>query len=157
STTVPNLRGIQIFAGQLYVSDSSGTTVRLGTVGSGLPTTSGQTITNLPGFPTTGSPYGFFFADLDSTPGLDTLYVADDPTSGSPGGITKYSLVSGNWISNGTVGAAEDAYRGLTGSVSGSSVVLFATRKGGSGATGGGELVSLVDSSGYNGTFTAEP
>ena len=32
------------------------------------------------GFPTsTGSPYGFFFPDLDAgVSGLDTLYVADD-------------------------------------------------------------------------------
>jgi hypothetical protein len=35
--------------------------------GTGIPTTAGQTTTNLPGFPTSGgSPYGFFFADLDA-------------------------------------------------------------------------------------------
>jgi hypothetical protein len=84
STTVTNIRSVEIFNGQLYVSDSSGTTVRLGTVGTGLPTTSGQVITNLPGLPTsTGSPYAFFFADLDpNTAGLDTLYVAEDTAGG---------------------------------------------------------------------------
>jgi predicted extracellular nuclease len=157
STTVTNLRSVQIFAGQLYVSDNSGSAVRLGSVGMGLPRTSGQTITNLPGFSTGGSPYGFFFADLDGTPGLDTLYVADDTTSGSPGGITKYSLVSGTWISNGSAGAAADAYRGLTGIVDGITVTLFATRKGGSGANGGGELVSIVDADGYNRPFGPTP
>src|SRR5262249_52599733 len=154
SSTVTNLRQTNIFAGQLYVSDASGTAVRLGTVGTGLPTTSGQTITNLPGFPTsTGSPYAFFFADLSAAvSGVDTLYVADDGA-----GLQKYSLGSGNWTANGTVGAAADAYRGLTASVSGTTVTLYAVRKGGSTATGGGEFVSLVDSSGYNGAFSGTP
>jgi hypothetical protein len=151
STTVTNLRSIEIINGQLYASDSSGTTNRLGTIGTGLPTASGQTITNLPGFSTnTGSPYAFFFADLSSTvAGMDTLYVADDAS-----GVTKFSLSGGTWASNGTVGAGADSYRGLTGVVTGSTVSLFATRKGGSGATGGGELVSFDDASGYNGSFT---
>ena len=65
STTVTNLRQANIFNGQLYTSSSS-TTFHLSTVGTGSPITSGQTITNLPGFPTTGSQYGFFFADLNA-------------------------------------------------------------------------------------------
>src|SRR5262249_55223400 len=142
STTVTNIRGVGIFAGQLYISDSSGSTVRLGAVGLGLPTTAGQTITNLPGFPaSTGSPYGFFFADLsEAVPGLDTLYVADDGI-----GISKYSLVSDSWTLNGTVGIASDSYRGLTGAASGATVTLYSTRNGGTGGNGGGELVSLLD------------
>ncbi len=156
STTVVNLRQTNIFGGQLFVSDSSGSAVRVGTVGTGLPTTAGQTIVNLPGFPTAGSPYAFFLADLDGTPGLDTLYVADD-TSGTPGGVTKYSLVAGTWIANGTAGSSADAYRGLTGVVTGGMVTLYATRKGGSAATGGGELVAIVDASGYNGAFSSSP
>jgi hypothetical protein len=154
STTVTNLRQVGIYGSQLFVSDSSGSAVRLGAVGTGLPTTSGQTIANLTGFLTsTGSPYGFYFADLDAgVAGLDVVYVADDSA-----GILKYSLVSGSWVSNGTVGTAADTYRGLTATVSGSIVTLYATRKGGSGAAGGGELVSLVDASGYNGAFAGAP
>jgi predicted extracellular nuclease len=141
STTVTNLRQTNIFGGQLYVSDSSGTAVRLGTVGSGTPTTSGQTITNLPGFPTTGSPYGFFFADLDSgVAGLDTLYVADDTANV----IQKFSLVSGTWTANGTKALA--TVRGLTGVASGSSVTLYVTN--------GSTLQTLTDTSGYNATIT---
>src|SRR5437667_1286419 len=126
STTVTNIRAVEIFGGQLYNSDSSGTAVRLGKVGNGLPTTSGQTITNLPGFPaSTGSSYAFFLADLSSSVnGVDTLYVADDGT-----GITKYSLVSGSWTPNGTVGAGGDNYRGITGVAFGTNVTLYATRK----------------------------
>jgi hypothetical protein len=154
STTVTNLRQIGIFGSQLFVDDASGSAVRLGAVGSGLPTTAGQTIANLPGFPTsTGSPYGFYFADLDAgTPGLDTLYVTDDGA-----GLQKYSLVGGTWTLNGTVGTGADAYRGLTAVASGGTVTLYAVRGGGSGAAGGGQLVTLVDASGYNGAFAGTP
>src|SRR5262249_37188221 len=102
----------------------------------------------------TGSPYGFFLADLTpAVPGVDTLYVANDDATG----LTKYSLVGGTWVSNGAIGTAADAYRGLTATVSGSTGTLFATRKGGSGPSGGGELVALTDSTGYNGAFGGTP
>lgn len=154
STTTTNLRGVNAFGGQIYVSSSSGAT-RVATVGTGLPTTSGQTITNIPGSPSSlPSPYAFFFADLDAgVAGVDVVYVADDGT----GALTKYSLVSGSWVSNGVVGVDADDYRGLTGVVSGGTVTLYATRKGGSTATGGGEFVSLTDASGYNGAFSGTP
>jgi hypothetical protein len=155
STTVTNLRQANIFDNQLYVSDSSGSAVRIGAVGTGLPTTSGQTIANLAGIPATGtSPYGFFMADLSSAvPGMDTLYVAYDDANA----LKKYSLAGGVWTLNGTIGVDADDYRGLTGIVDGTNVSLFATRKGGSNAAGGGELVSLLDSSGYGGAFSGTP
>lgn len=154
NTDTLNLRQINVFDGQLYVSSASGA-LRLGAVGTGLPTTPGQTITGLPGITTTTtpSPYGFYLADLSSAvAGLDTLYVADDAT-----GLLKYSLVGGTWAANGAVGSDADDYRGLTASVSGSTVTLFATRKGGGSATGGGELVGLTDASGYGGTLAGTP
>lgn len=153
NNVLTNLRQLHIFGGQLFTSTSSGSAVRVGTVGSGLPTTTGQAITNLPGFPTTGSPYSYFLVDLSgAVPGVDTLYVADDSV-----GILKYSLVGASWTANGTVGAAADSYRGLTASVTGTNVTLFASRKGGSTASGGGELVTLLDTSGYNATLTGTP
>jgi len=36
-------------------------------------------------------------------------------------------------------------------------VTLFAVRKGGTAAAGGGELDSLVDATGFGGTFAATP
>jgi len=141
STTLTNIRQTRVFDGQLYITTNSGTTVRLGTVGTGLPTTSGQTISNLPGFPVTGSPYGFFFADLDAgVAGADTVYVADD----TPGTIQKYSFVNGNWTASGTISAT--GVRGLTGKVTGSSVELF--------VTSGTSLSTLTDTSGYNQTIS---
>ncbi len=159
STTVANIKGVSIYGGQMYLSTSSGSTFRLGPVGTGIPATAGQTITNLPGFPLTGSPYAFVFADLDAaTPGVDTLYVADDTNSSGVGGIQKYALVGGSWVAKGVAGLPADTYRGLFGNVSATgTVTLYAVRKGGSTATGGGEIVSLVDSSGYNATLTGTP
>lgn len=160
--TLANNRQVNVFDGQLYASNDStggGNTVILGSIGAGLPTTGNQTYTSLPGFidhtgTASASAYAFFFADLTgSVAGVDTLYVADD----SALALTKYSLVSGNWASNGTVGIDTNDFRGVTGLVNGSTVSLFATRNGGAGATGGGVLVSLVDSSGYNGAFTGTP
>src|ERR1700756_616360 len=149
STSVTNLRQLNIFNGQLYTSSSSGA-FRLATAGTGEPTTSGQTITNLPGFPTaTGSPYGYFFADLSAVvSGVDVVYVADD----TPGSIQKYSLVSGNWVSNGTVTAT--AIRGLTGSVTSGTVVTLYGVTGGTSASGGGSIYSFTDAGGYNTTLT---
>jgi len=140
-------RVVSIFNGQLYVS-----TANLNSLGTGISTTTGQTLTVVPGL-SLGSAYSYYFADLTAAvSGPDTLYVADDTV-----GITKYSLISGTWTSNGTVGVGTDTYRGLTCIVNGTSVTIFATRKGGGGATGGGELVSIVDASGYNGAFSGTP
>ena len=140
-TAGTNLRAAEIYAGQLYVSASSGTP-RIATVGTGLPTTGAQTITNLPGDPTTeASPYEFVLLDLSGdVAGVDTMYVADDTSA--TGGIIKYSLVAGSWVKNGTIGPGSDSYRGLTASVSAGTVTLF--------AAGGGKLVTVTDTAGYN-------
>jgi hypothetical protein len=150
-----NMRQINVFNNQLYASTSSGA-FRLATTGGAPSSTTGQTLTNLSGWSTSvGSPYAFFLADLSSSvDGLDTAYVADDAT-GSAGGLLKYSLVSGTWTLTGQIGTGTDAYRGLAAEqlVDGS-INLFATRKGGTSATGGGELVSITDAAGYNASFS---
>jgi len=72
--------------------------------------------------------------------------------------LDPFAAAAGSWVAKGTVGAAADADRGLTASVNAGTVTRFTTRKGGSAAAGGGgELVSVVDVSGYNGAFTATP
>ncbi|MFI5365205.1 MAG: hypothetical protein ACHQ4J_06240 [Candidatus Binatia bacterium] len=148
STDSTNIEQVNIFDGQLYVSTQKGTTIRVGSVGAATPTTTGQSITNLPGFPTTGNPDAFFFADLDGTPGVDTLYVADDTTGG--GQIQKYSFVAGGWTPSGTITAA--SVHGLTGVVNGATVILYAT---GSGAAGtSGTLYTFTDTTGYGATVS---
>jgi hypothetical protein len=124
-----NVRVVKIFNGQLYVSasTSTGPLLGVGTVGSGTPTTSGQTITALSGMPTTGthSNYDFWFKDAN------TLYMTDDGSAANGGGIQKWTQSGGTWslqyimLNNGTTSTS---VRGITGYVDGSgNSVLFAT------------------------------
>jgi len=150
ATAALPFRVAQVFAGQLYVS-AANPQRGVNQVGTGLPTSGSPAITKLSGFSATApvtstSPYGFFFADLDATPGVDTLYVADDGTQA----ITKFSLVGGTWVVNGVVGVDADDYRSITGVVNGTAVTLYAIK-------GGNTLVTLTDTSGYNGTFSGTP
>ena len=117
------INDLGIYGGQLYLSDSgNGNAVKVATVGSGLPTTNGQTDTIIPGLPvgTTGFsttppgdpdtnapgyPLGYYFTQLGTGPmtGPDTMYVADDGSNFYNGTITKWSLVSGSWVKVGTI------------------------------------------------------
>jgi hypothetical protein len=149
SGSFANTRAVVAANGQLYASASVTALRTVASVGAGLPASGAQTVAALPGLPApaaNGQPYAFFFASAD------VLYVADESF-----GIQKFSLVAGAWIANGTSGLGADAYRGIAGTVSAGTVTLFATRKGGSTATGGGELVMLIDSSGPNGALTGSP
>lgn len=154
SNSVTNTRTAGIFDGQLYISSGSGTNTFRGVnaVGTGLPEVSGATAARIPGLTdaTNPSTYAFFFADLDAgVSGVDTLYIADDGV----GALTKFSLVGGSWVSNGTIGPDLD-YRGLTGSVNGTTVTLFSTRDNGSSPD---QIVTITDTSGYNSPFAGTP
>ena len=129
-TNSVNARNANIFNGQLYVSSGSGTNTTRGVnvVGSGLPTAAGQTMTRLPGMTdaATASSWDFFFADDH------TLYVVDDSSSGTVGGLQKWKLSddTGQWsqayrvFSDGTVGFG---LRSIAGYVDGGNAVLFVT------------------------------
>jgi hypothetical protein len=137
-----NLRSINIFDGQLYVSSASGA-LRIGTVGTGLPTTTGQTITNLTGVAGT-SPYPFFFADLTpAVAGVDTIYVGDDAAGG---GVQKYSLVAGTWVLNGTVTPGIRGLAAIHTNVPVPTVTIYGT----STLTNANTLSVYTDTSGYN-------
>ena len=106
STSITNLRQIDVVGGNLIVSHASSTALgRLSQVGTGLPTTTGQVMTTVSGFPTAsplGVPsfFGFLFVDLDaSIGGVDTAYLADDGGDN----VQKWSLVGGTWTFNGSV------------------------------------------------------
>ncbi len=141
SSTATNLRQIGIFDNQLYIGSGAGT-IRMGTVGTGVPITTGNTMTSLPGFPTAAPTAinGYLFADLDAgVAGVDTLYVSDEGNNV----ISKWCLVAGTWVARGTT--ALSTARGLTGTVSGSTVTLYAT-----GGAAGTPIVTITDASGYN-------
>lgn len=121
-----NARVLGIFGGQLYASSGSANVTGVNTVGSGTPTAAGAMVTLLPGFSAQSnlSPYGFVAFDRDATPGIDTLYVADDRTTG--GGLQRWRLVGTTWTLDGSfVESAGSGARAVTGFVSGNSVVLL--------------------------------
>ncbi|MBY0312530.1 MAG: hypothetical protein K2W85_10700 [Phycisphaerales bacterium] len=134
STTATNVRNVDIVNGQLYVSSGSGAFRAPNVVGSGLPTTSGQTISTPAGFTdASASPFDYFFADAN------TLYVADDRTTvGGVGGLQKWVNNAGTWSrlwslnllnedANASTTALTVGIRGLTGQVQADgSVSLFA-------------------------------
>jgi hypothetical protein len=139
-----NVRTVDIFDGQLYGTTAAGTDTRAFTIGTGLPTTTGQTIGALTGLPTSGSNYSSMqIFDLDANvAGFDTIYLSNGT------GIEKWSLVSGTWTLNNTVAAAS-ALMDFTATLNGATVDIFAVT-----AT---DLFSLTDTAGYNanisGTF----
>ena len=135
-----NMRVVNIFNGQLYVSSATGTFQGVSTVGTGVPDSDdgapeSQALTLLNGFPTASgpSPYDFFFKDAN------TLYVADDRATGSGGGIQKWTLSAGLWSLQYTLNSGLAAgTRGLDGSISGSGdAILYATT--------GAALVKVID------------
>ena len=147
SSTITNTRVVEVFEDEfgprLYVSSQSGA-FRLSSVGSGLPTTSGQALSNLPGLPTaTTSPYQYLLADYDfGVSGFDVLYVANDDATG----VQKWSSVGGTWVSNGSIGVAADSYRGIAQYADS----LYVTGR----ASGVGVIRRIDDFTGYNGALS---
>ncbi|MBM7117860.1 beta strand repeat-containing protein [Archangium primigenium] len=134
-----NSRVTAIYNGQLYLTSGSGTFITVSAVGTGTPTTSGQTATGLSGVAGSAitSPYQFFFLN-DST-----LYVADD---GNSGGVFKYTKnSSGNWTSQPVTNPGPAV--AVTALVDGTTVRVVATLKG----VSVNKLVTYVD----DGTTTA--
>jgi hypothetical protein len=139
SAAPANSRVLGTYQGQLYVTSASGAFQGVSQVGTGLPTSTGNVVTLLNGFPTVAGPsaYDFFFADPN------TLYVADDRTPPSNGGIQKWTQSGGLWTLQYTLApTASSGVRGLTGAIVGGSVVLYATT---AAPTTSNNLVSVVD------------
>lgn len=139
SSTVTNIRVINIFSNQLYFSTGSGT-IGLWKVGTGTPTTTGQTSTNIIATGTGSSPYAFAF-----NASSNICYIADDRASG-PGGVQKWTESAGIWTLAYTLSVGSSAgARGLTVDWSGINPVIYAT-------TTGNKLVTITDT-GSGATF----
>lgn len=89
-----NTRVVRIFGGQLFAATATSGFFGVGSVGTGLPTTSGQTSAVLIGTESNASLYDF------SIPTPNVLYVADD--SATTRGLTKYVYNEGfgTWITS---------------------------------------------------------
>ena len=149
SSTLTNIRVVGVFNNQLYATSASGAFMGVSTVGTGLPTTSGQTIAILNGFPTaTGpSPYGF-----SVNPAGNMIYVAHDSSSTTGRGVQKWTLSGGTWSLAYTLSSGLTAgVRGITVDWSGANPVIYATDA----ITGAlNRLVKVVDA-GSSSAFTA--
>jgi hypothetical protein len=128
-TTPNDARWPHVFFGQLYASANTGTFHNIFAVGTGLPSSAGQTATSLPGMPTaTASPFSFVFFDRDGNGVPELLYVADDGSS-TVRGIQKWTLAAGTWTKAATFNLTPTAaqFVGLAGFDTGSSIVLLAS------------------------------
>lgn len=128
-----NVRVAGIYNGQLYATSASTVYQSVCAVGTGLPTTTGQTVAVLPGLPAASGPstYDFWFADPV------TLYMADDRALLSNGGVQKWANVGGTWTQQYILQPSAGC-RGLTGRKVNGVTTLYAT-------TSNGQLVSFVD------------
>jgi hypothetical protein len=150
-----NTRIVNITGGQLYMGTGSGATASaalgINTIGTGLPTTSGQPATKKVDTTVSGSgtssPYDFWFKDAS------TVYIADDRAGAAlGGGIEKWESSDGGttWAIDYTIptGATVGA-RGLIGTVVGGNTVLYATTAEGN----ANRLISVTDT-GASSAFT---
>jgi len=162
SSSPTNVRVVSVINNQLYTSSASGTFQGVATVGTGLPTTTGQTTTLLPGFPTAAGPSSYQYVGINSPTnpnsfnGIDTLYVADDRLVNGSGGIQRWTFDGALWNNTGTitppdaVGTGFVGLRGLTAAVAGNTVSLYGTTT----EASANRLVSVTDLlSGQTGTF----
>jgi hypothetical protein len=117
STTQTNTRNVEIFNGNLYFSTGSAT-AGIYQVGTGLPTSSGQTATLVVA---AASPYGFSLS-----PDGNTMYVADDGniSGNTGGGIQKWTKSGSTWTRQYTFAVQS---RGITVDYSGNNPIIFAT------------------------------
>jgi hypothetical protein len=137
---------------QLYGTGSNNPLKDVFTVGTGVPMTAGQTAAALTGMPSTLSPHGFVLFDKDGNGVVETLYVADDGTVASGGGIQKWTtMLAGTppvltWVKVATMvdPAGTGGLRGLLGTLTGATgtdVTLIAVTT----ETSANRIVKFVD------------
>ncbi|MBU3682710.1 MAG: hypothetical protein FGM39_01565 [Phycisphaerales bacterium] len=148
-----NLRNVEIYNSQLYVSSSTGTFLGISAIGTGLPTSAGSNANLVISMGAGASPYGFVMFDTNGDAVLDLAYIADDRTAAG-GGLQKWTLSGGTWtqswalLVNGSgalqaaAGAGFAGLRGLSGTwdaVNGAQLYATTTE------TNNNRLISIVD------------
>lgn len=144
-----NLRGIKSFGGIVYTGLQSATvtTIQVNTVSA----ITGGTITGLPGLTNNSSLQDFYLVSSGVNGSTFDILYTIAATSNTAGTITKYSLVGGTWVSNGTYVTNFGGF-GLSAKVNGLGTDLFVTS--GQGALINNRLIKLFDQTGYNQTLT---
>ena len=160
-----NLRNIEIFNNQLYVSSSTGTFLGISKIGTGLSTHPGQTASLEINMGTGAQPYGFVMFDTNRDSLLDTAFIADDRASAG-GGLQKWTFNGTAWVNSyslrfdaaaGNLSATASTgfvgIRGLTGGYDDTTGAfsLFATTT----EASNNRIVSVVDAGTTPTTYTA--
>jgi uncharacterized repeat protein (TIGR02543 family) len=142
---VANTRSIRAFGGTVYALQQSATSTVI--VVSTVSAPTGGTIAGLPGLTNGSSATDFYLVSSgDNGSAYDVLYVVGD-TSATVGTISKFSLVSGTWVANGTYTTTFGGF-GIAAADNGNGALLYVTT--GSGATGANSVIKLADTAGYN-------
>lgn len=148
-----NMRNVEIYNNQLYVSSSTGSFIGISSIGSGLPTGAGQAATLQINMGTGASPYGFVMFDTNADGALDLAYIADDRTTAG-GGLQKWTMTGGVWTQSwallvnatgnlsSSAGTGFAGLRGLTGTFENGVATLYATTT----ETSNNRIVSIADS-----------
>jgi hypothetical protein len=151
STTVTNLRNVEIYGGNLYYTTGSGSSRGIYQVGTGLPTSSGTTASPLVVTGSSTDPYGFVLFDTNSDTVMDLAYVCDGFA-----GLQKWTYSSGVWAgtaawalkiaAGGTaLGGTGNGCTGLTGTfASGTATLYFAENI--TASSGNNRIMKVVDS-----------
>lgn len=148
NTTSTNNRNINIFGGQLYFSSASAALRGVAALGTGLPTTAGQTNAPLAGTAVNTSSSGYDFAIISST----LMYMADDSAAAGLGGLQRWELQAGTWVRTQTYGLANGGrIRQLTTTTDASgNNVIYVTSLDSSNVTTIQSLVDLGAGSSFN-------
>ena len=130
TTNPTNTRVIQIFNGQTYFTSAAAPFGGVSKLGTGIPTTAGQTSTLV--VTDTSSPFGFAIS-----PDGNILYLADESI-----GITKYTLSGGVFVSSYVLNTTHS--RGLTADFSGTNPIIYATTD----EITGNKIIKITDAGG---------
>ena len=138
-----NVRGIKTFGGTVYVGQASASLAAVSTVSAA----TGGTITGLPGLPNNSSLQDFYLiASGNNGATFDVLYILS-ATGNTAGTISKFSLVSGSWVANGTYTTTFGGF-GLSVADNADGALLYVTT--GQGALAANSVLKIADTAGYN-------
>lgn len=143
ASPVVNVRGSKAFGDTVYLGFNSTSTPQVAT----LSAITGGTVNGLPGLINNNTFQDFYMisSGVNGT-AFDILYITSN-TSATAGSISKFSLVSGSWVANGSYTTTFGGFGIAAERVCGGAH-LFVTS--GNGATAANSLYRLFDESGYN-------
>ena len=140
-----NFRGIKSFGGIVYVGQQSSTTsnVQVSTISA----VTGGSVTGLTGLTNNNSFQDFYLISSGSNGNAyDELYIISN-TGSTAGTITKYSLVSGSWVANGSYTTTFGGF-GIAAKKSSTGAEIFISS--GNGASSTNSVIKCTDDAGYN-------